>query len=221
MVGHVDETAVGIKPLFWLDCENGLTSEKFLDALRVVYPEVVNDTLVATVIEQYPDHTSSGAMTRSYREVRRILDECADSEYVRYEAHAVFSAIADAEAVAHDTNIVDIHFHEIGRIANVARVMGIFTALEELGAREWFASPLVLGRGTVRCSHGKLSVPTPATQYIVDRFDLPEASASRITDGEWTTPTGAALATRAKRFMLAPPPDTPTLRTLRGRSRKK
>jgi uncharacterized protein (DUF111 family) len=171
----------------WLDCSNGITSMKFLDAIA----------------RGTDDH-------RSWAHVRHFMH----SEQARQHASAVFEVLAHAEAQAHGVSVDEVHFHEVGRLENLSFVLGIFAALDMLGIEEWYASPPVLGNGKVTCSHGELAVPAPATQRIVDTHGIPIAL---IDDepiiGELTTPTGAALLTQAKGFLITAPKDALILRT--------
>ncbi|MCL2492277.1 MAG: LarC family nickel insertion protein [Coriobacteriia bacterium] len=163
----------------WLDCSQGVTSAKLFDAIERHFPD-----------------------TLSWCEVQRFMT----SVRAREQASAVFEVLANAEAEAHGVSRDEMHFHEVGRLSNLTRVIGIFAALEMLGINEWYASPPVIGNGTVTCSHGDLSVPTPATKRIIGAHDIPiTAVEEEPIVGELTTPTGVALLTQASGFLSEPP----------------
>ena len=111
------------------------------------------------------------------------------SEQVKKAAAGVYKMIAAAESKVHRTTIDQIHFHEVGSLDALADVIGNCLAMEMLGVEEVQASPVCVGNGTVRCAHGVLPVPAPATAEIIK--GMPVYSSS--FDGELLTPTGAAI----------------------------
>ncbi|MBQ6334553.1 MAG: nickel pincer cofactor biosynthesis protein LarC [Erysipelotrichaceae bacterium] len=102
----------------------------------------------------------------------------------------VYSLIAEAESHAHGMPVEQIHFHEVGTMDAVADVTAVCYLIDKLNVDKIIASPIHVGRGTVRCAHGILPVPAPATAYILR--DVPIYSKENI-EGELCTPTGAAL----------------------------
>ena len=165
--------------VLWLDCTHGVTSAKVLAALEAL--------------------VSHG---RTLHEVQRFMG----SKTAQRRAHAVFEVLAQAEAAAHEVTLDEMHFHEVGRLTNLSRVVGIFAAFDMLGIEKWYCSPPVIGNGTVVCSHGELSIPAPATAYILERYGIPISPAPDTPlMGELTTPTGAALLTQADGFCVNPP----------------
>lgn len=119
-----------------------------------------------------------------------MIDHMNIPEKVKHSAKKVYALIAEAESVAHDTEIENIHFHEVGTKDAVADVVAVCYLIDRLGPDRIMASPVHVGRGTVRCAHGILPVPAPATAYILK--DVPIYS-REIVEGELCTPTGAAL----------------------------
>ena len=122
-------------------------------------------------------------------DIDRILDHLPVPEAVRENAKAVYRRIADAEAAAHGVPVTEIHFHEVGALDAVADVTGVCLALHLLGAERITASPVHVGSGQVRCAHGVMPVPAPATAHLL-RGVLCYGGEIR---GELCTPTGAAL----------------------------
>ena len=123
-------------------------------------------------------------------DIENLIDHLNISESVREKAKGVYALIAEAESVAHDTDINNIHFHEVGTKDAVADVVAVCYLMEKIGADKVMASPVHVGRGTVRCAHGILPVPAPATAYILKGIPV---YSREIVEGELCTPTGAAL----------------------------
>ena len=111
-------------------------------------------------------------------------------------ATRTFTILADAEAKAHGTTRDEVHFHEVGAIDSIVDVIAAAVCLDDLDVRDVILSPLAEGEGNVRCAHGILPIPVPATAYIVAAHGLVLAPAGR--KGELVTPTGAALAAAIK-----------------------
>lgn len=110
-------------------------------------------------------------------------------EEVKRHARAVYDEIARAEAKAHGCPVSDVHFHEVGALDAVADVTGVCYAMYLIGAEKILVSPVHVGSGTVRCAHGIMPVPAPATANILEGVPVYGGSVK----GELCTPTGAAL----------------------------
>ena len=121
--------------------------------------------------------------------VEAVIDGLAVSEKVKADAKAVYALIAEAESHVHGKPVDEIHFHEVGTMDAVADVVGVCLLMEEIGAESILASPVHVGSGQVRCMHGILPVPAPATEYLLRGIP---AYGGRV-QGELCTPTGAAL----------------------------
>lgn len=111
------------------------------------------------------------------------------SDAVKRDAEGIYRNIAAAESKVHQTDMEQIHFHEVGSVDALIDVVGSCLALELLGVDEVQASPVCVGNGTVRCAHGILPVPAPATAEIIKGMPVYCSS----FDGELLTPTGAAI----------------------------
>ena len=127
-------------------------------------------------------HTSIG-------EIRALIGAAPVSERVRRDAAAVFDSIAAAEAAVHGREPDNIHFHEIGSIDAVADVLGVCLLMEKLAPEQVLCSSVNVGGGTVRCAHGVLPVPAPATERLLRGIPYYEGAVK----SELCTPTGAAL----------------------------
>ena len=111
------------------------------------------------------------------------------SEAVKTRAASVYRSIAEAEAQVHGTTPDEVHFHEVGSLDAVADVTGVCLLMEAVGAEKILCSPVHAGNGTVRCAHGVLPVPAPATEVLLR--GIPWYTGEIMT--ELCTPTGAAL----------------------------
>ena len=111
------------------------------------------------------------------------------SEQVKADARAVYGLIAEAESKAHGVPVAQIHFHEVGTLDAVADVVGVCMLMEQIAPDRVVVSPVHVGSGEVRCAHGVLPVPAPATARILEGVPI-YGGAIR---GELCTPTGAAL----------------------------
>lgn len=122
-------------------------------------------------------------------EIEHIIGHLRVSDNVRRNAVQVYKLIAEAESHAHGCEVSEIHFHEVGAMDAIADVVGVCMLIDELSPDRIIASPINTGRGYVKCAHGILPVPAPATAYILR--DVPIYSTE--IQGELCTPTGAAL----------------------------
>ena len=114
---------------------------------------------------------------------------------------AVFSLVAEAESHVHGVPVPEIHFHEVGTMDAVADIAAVSMLMDRLQPDEVVVSPIHVGFGHVRCAHGILPVPAPATAYILSGIPY---SAGNV-EGELCTPTGAALLRHfASRFAQMP-----------------
>jgi len=125
----------------------------------------------------------------SVADIGALIDGLDLSDRVRADAKAVYALIADAESRVHGRPVSEIHFHEVGTMDAVADVVGVCLLMEELAPEEVIVSPVHTGSGHVRCAHGILPVPAPATALILEGIP----SYGGQVKGELCTPTGAAL----------------------------
>jgi uncharacterized protein (TIGR00299 family) protein len=146
-------------------------------------------------------HSHSHEHGRGLNEIRGIIGKAAISEIAKKTGIAMFEELGKAEAKIHDTDIDNIHFHEVGAIDAMVDLVCAAAGAEALGVDEIICSPLNLGGGTVQCAHGTLPVPAPATLELLK--DAPLYSSG--IQAELVTPTGAAIVkTLATRFAPFP-----------------
>lgn len=143
--------------------------------------------------EHHHDHDHDGHMHshRSLHGIEHIIeDHLTVNSRVKEHVRAVYQIIAEAESSVHGVPVEEIHFHEVGTMDAVADITVVSYLLDKLGECEITASPVHVGRGTVKCAHGILPVPAPAAALILQ--GIPTYSRQEV-EGELCTPTGAAL----------------------------
>ena len=121
--------------------------------------------------------------------IAELIDGLPLPQAVKDQARSVYAAIAQAEAQAHGCAVGDVHYHEVGALDAVADVTGVCYALHLLDVDCVTASPVHVGSGTVRCAHGIMPVPAPATAALLKGVPIYGGA----IQGELCTPTGAAL----------------------------
>jgi pyridinium-3,5-bisthiocarboxylic acid mononucleotide nickel chelatase len=146
-------------------------------------------------------HSHSHEHGRGLGEIRRIISAAAISGTAKKNAIAMFEALGRAEAKIHNTSIESVHFHEVGAVDAMVDIVCAAVGAEALGVDEIICSPLNVGGGMVKCSHGTFPVPAPATVELL--VSAPVYSSS--LQAELVTPTGAAIVkTLASRFAAFP-----------------
>ena len=136
--------------------------------------------------EHHHDHEHHHS---SLHDIEHIISDLNVSEKVKADALAVYRLIAEAESKAHGRDITEIHFHEVGTMDAVADVVGFCTLMEKIAPDKVIVSPVHVGYGEVKCAHGILPVPAPATAHILEGVPVYGGEVK----GELCTPTGAAL----------------------------
>lgn len=126
---------------------------------------------------------------RNLAEIEKIITESSLSESVKELSKKIFRKIAEAEAAVHDKPLDRIYFHEVGATDSIVDIVGAAICLDDLAVDRVYASAVELGGGMVRCQHGLLPVPAPATLRIISGFPVHTGGVGF----EATTPTGAAI----------------------------
>lgn len=125
----------------------------------------------------------------SVAEITEFIDTVPLADEVKDNAKAVYTHIAEAESRVHGHPIENIHFHEVGSLDALADVLSVCELMHELAPDKVLASPVNVGSGFVKCAHGVLPVPAPATELILRGVPI----YSGQIKSELCTPTGAAL----------------------------
>lgn len=140
---------------------------------------------------------------RGLAEILPMIDACDMTETAKALARKIFRIIGEAEAKAHDLPLDEVHFHEVGALDSIVDVVAAAVTFDSLHIKEVIVPKLMEGTGTVRCRHGVMPVPVPATVNIVSAYKIPmELTGAK---GEYVTPTGAAIAAAISTSHQLPP----------------
>lgn len=129
---------------------------------------------------------------RSLPDILTILENSSMTAGAKAMASKIFEILAEGEARAHRVPKEQVHFHEVGAVDSIVDIAAFAICMDFLGYKEVFLPVLREGQGTIRCQHGILPIPVPATSNIVCAHKLPLSIAP--VQGELVTPTGAAIA---------------------------
>jgi uncharacterized protein (TIGR00299 family) protein len=138
-----------------------------------------------TVVVDHPENEKH----RHLSHIEELIQKSSLSDRIKAKAMAIFMKVAEAEAKVHNIDIQKVHFHEVGALDSIADIVGAAICQEYLKVDEIHASPVQLGGGMVKCAHGLMPVPAPATAEIVAGIPVKTG----LVDFEATTPTGAAI----------------------------
>jgi len=194
----------------WVDASSGASGDMLLGAL--LGAGVPLDVIAEAVVAVAPEHVAldpepvtrngfaavrchvevaDSSTHRTWRDVHALLSGARLAEGVRRRALAAFEELALAEARVHGTDPGDVHFHEVGALDAIADVVGVCAGLEHLGLDRLVVSPVAVGSGTVRGTHGTMPVPPPAVAELLRGVPTYAGDVPL----EMCTPTGAALLT--------------------------
>lgn len=194
--------------VLYLDCFSGISGDMFLGAMldlgldeRDFFDELqklnlqnynidikksVNKGISGTDVhikttEQHPH--------RGLKEIYKIIDESLLKDQVKRKSKDAFLKLAKAEAKVHGTTPDKIHFHEVGAVDSIIDIVGACILMDMLDVQRVISSKINVGHGIVKCAHGILPIPAPATLELLK--DMPVYSQGE--EGELVTPTGALL----------------------------
>ena len=126
---------------------------------------------------------------RHLSDIEKIIKDSALDNPTKELSRKIFMKIAEAEASVHGISIDQVHFHEVGAVDSIIDVVGAAICFNALKVDAVHVSTIELGGGFVKCDHGKLPVPAPATAEIIKGMPVKKGG----VDFEATTPTGAAI----------------------------
>ncbi|HDM67123.1 MAG TPA: nickel pincer cofactor biosynthesis protein LarC [Thermoplasmatales archaeon] len=170
----------------------GLSGYK-VTARRIRVNGITATDIVIEVEEKQPH--------RTYLDIVGLIDESSLDEKIKETSKQVFHRLALAESKIHGVDINEVHFHEVGAIDSIIDIVGSIIGLEKLGTKEVISSPLPLGKGFIKCSHGIIPIPAPATVEILKGIPVYQTGREQ----ELVTPTGAAIITTVARQFIELP----------------
>ncbi|MBP2654492.1 MAG: larC 1 [Firmicutes bacterium] len=192
----------------YLDCFSGISGNMFLGAMLDlgVSEEWLRLELGKLPLNGYELHISKVIKAginaiyvdvkivehhhhRFLADINKIIDDAPLSAVVKDNSKKVFRRLAEAEAKVHSVDIDSIHFHEVGAVDAIIDIVGAAICLEYLGIERIYVSKLQTGTGFVKCSHGTMPVPAPATAELLKGIPYYTGDIAQ----ELVTPTGAAL----------------------------
>ncbi len=153
---------------------------------KVTKKGISGSQALITIDQHHHDHHH-----RHLSHIKEIINNSTLPEPVKEKSIAIFQRLAEAESEVHGSDVEHVHFHEVGAMDAIIDVVGAVIGFNALGIEKIICSPLHVGSGTVKCAHGTLPVPAPATAELIK--DRPVYSTG--VEGELLTPTGAAILT--------------------------
>jgi pyridinium-3,5-bisthiocarboxylic acid mononucleotide nickel chelatase len=212
----------------YFDCFSGISGDMTLGAMVDVGvdPELLKSELAKLKLDEYElsfakvqKHGITGTKAnvhlhhhehsdhhdhhhgRHLGDILQLIYESELSDDVKTKSKLVFTKLGEAEAKVHDVDIEKVHFHEVGAVDSIVDIVGSVIGISILGIDKIYSSPLPLGQGFVKSSHGIIPIPAPAT------VELLKGVPTKLTEiqGELVTPTGAAIiSTLAESFGIMP-----------------
>ncbi|MEW6207868.1 MAG: nickel pincer cofactor biosynthesis protein LarC [Acidobacteriota bacterium] len=128
---------------------------------------------------------------RKFTDIRGLIEHATLTNRVKSRSLLVFERLAHAEARVHGSTIDEVHFHEVGAVDSIIDIVGAMIGFEMLNVEKFLSSPMRVGKGTVKTAHGLLPVPAPGAAELLRGAAV---YAGEI-EGEFLTPTGAAIVT--------------------------
>ncbi len=169
-----------------------------LSGYRLEVNKVLKKGISAT---QFKVKIKEERVERRFKDILTILEESKLDEEIKKETKKIFFNIAQAESKIHQKDIDKIHFHEIGGLDSIIDITSVVIGIKTLGIEEIHSSALPMGKGFVKCAHGVIPVPAPATLELLK--NIPTYSGG--IESEMITPTGAGIiSTLAKSFGKRP-----------------
>ena len=214
-----------MKRIGYFDCQSGISGDMVLGALLDAGFDIteLNEGLSRLRIggfdlkaERVTRHGISGTSVevvldpatpqefRHLSDMEAILRGSDLDKGVKEKSLKILQRLAYAEAKVHGIPVEHVHFHEIGAVDTIVDVVGSVLGINAMGIEEIYASKLHVGTGTVKCAHGVLPVPAPATLELLKGVPI----YSTGIQGELVTPTGAAIITTLARAFGEFPPMT-------------
>ena len=179
------------------------TLEKELKKLGLTGYQLEVDKVVKKGISatQFKVRIKEEGVERRFKDILTIIEKSKLDEEIKKETKKIFFNIAQAESKIHRKDLDKIHFHEIGGLDSIIDITSAVIGIKTLGIEEIYSSALPVGKGFVKCAHGVIPVPAPATLELLK--NIPTYSGG--IESEMITPTGAGIiGTLAKSFRERP-----------------
>ncbi len=164
------------------------TRMRMIMAQRTVTPMITSMRTALSTRTTMLTNTNISRIAR-FRRSLRIIADAPLTDQVKSRASLAFQLLGEAEAAIHSIPIEKVHFHEVGAVDTIVDIVCSAVGCAHLGVDRWLASPLNVGSGTVKCAHGTLPVPAPATLALLGNAPVYAAGPAM----ERVTPTGAAM----------------------------
>ncbi len=148
-------------------------------------------------------HAAHHHAHRTMADIRKIITESALSDGVKDTALKIFTVIAEAEGKVHNKPADEVHFHEVGAVDSIVDIVGCAVCVDYLDVEKIFVGRINVGSGFVKCAHGLMMVPAPATAELLQNFKTYSYEIGK----ELTTPTGAAIVRALAEFSANLPED--------------
>jgi len=175
---------LGVDPEFLIAELQRLNIEGFHLEIQKDIRRGISGTKATVVIENQENEKH-----RHLRHVEELINQSTLAENVKMMSLKIFDLIAVAEGKVHNISKESVHFHEVGALDSIADIVGAAICLDYLKVDKVISSPIQLGGGMVKCAHGIMPVPAPATTEIVRNVPV----RTGLVQHEATTPTGAAI----------------------------
>lgn len=141
--------------------------------------------------EKKHSHDHNHHVHRNIKDILNIINNSKITDRAKQLATKMFNIVAQAESKCHRIPVEDVHFHEVGAVDSIIDIISVAVLIDYLKIDKVITGVINEGTGSVRCQHGIIPVPSPATSQIAAEYNIP----LNITDinGEMVTPTGAAI----------------------------
>lgn len=175
----------------------GINDEYIIEAKKTKKCGIEGTDFYVHLKEHSNHHMDEHHHGRNLFDIETLIDKSELNDNVKKISKDIFKVIADAESKVHGVGLYDVHFHEVGAVDSIIDVVGCAICIDYLKPDHIISSPINTGSGFVKCAHGILPVPAPATLNILKGVPI----YSDDVKMELTTPTGAAIIkTLAKKF---------------------
>lgn len=156
------------------------------DEFKIEINKVIRKGITGTKVDVIIKHSHHH---RNLKDIENIICSSGINNKVKKLSLKIFMKVAEAEAKVHGKGIDEVHFHEVGALDSIIDIVGAAICLEYLKIDKIMSSTVEVGSGFVKCDHGILPVPAPATVEILKNIPIKSGS----IPFEATTPTGAAI----------------------------